>query len=182
MSRVIQTIVYVLNNQGQVLLGLKKPRAGVNKERQGVGYWNGFGGDVENGETTKECAVRELKAECGLEALSIEKCGVVLLRINGKQAQIELHLFLVREFRGELQTSDEMEPGWFNIKGVPYKKMWPSDEYFLSDLLAGKKCAALFHLKKEGDVILECVRRDTDLNLAISSIKQTVRKFTIKGV
>ena len=55
------SLVYPVDGQGRVLLGRKK-------RGMGLGKWNGFGGKIEAGETMRQCAVRELREECGLIA------------------------------------------------------------------------------------------------------------------
>ena len=55
------SLIYPINENGEILLGKKKRGMGVQK-------WNGFGGKVKEGETMRECAVRELYEECGLLA------------------------------------------------------------------------------------------------------------------
>ena len=72
------SLVYPVDGQGRVLLGRKK-------RGMGLGKWNGFGGKIEAGETMRQCAVRELREECGLIArtqdlgtgsgIVFQKCG-----------------------------------------------------------------------------------------------------------
>ncbi len=49
-SKQILTLVLVTNDN-QILLGLKK-------RGHGMGFWNGFGGKVESGETIEKAAQR----------------------------------------------------------------------------------------------------------------------------
>ncbi len=55
------SLVFPIYADGKVLLGRKK-------RGMGFGKWNGFGGKIEDGETMRECAVRELYEECGISA------------------------------------------------------------------------------------------------------------------
>ncbi len=41
----------------------------------GVGYWNGYGGKLEDGETIEQALVREVKEESGLDLLEYKKRG-----------------------------------------------------------------------------------------------------------
>ena len=60
----------IIHQDGKVLLGMKKRGFGVGK-------WNGFGGKVEAGEAIEDAAKRELFEEVGLNALDLQKLGVL---------------------------------------------------------------------------------------------------------
>ena len=38
----------------------------------------------------------------------------------------------------------EMKPQWFSFEDIPYKTMWPDDEYWYPYLLSGKRFNAYF--------------------------------------
>ena len=59
MSPKLLSLVFVFDSGSRVLLGLK--RRGF-----GAGKYNGFGGKLEQGETMRACAARELEEESGL--------------------------------------------------------------------------------------------------------------------
>ena len=54
--------------KNQILLAMKKRGFGKGK-------WNGVGGKVQRGETTKEAAIRETKEEIGVVPRSLERKG-----------------------------------------------------------------------------------------------------------
>ena len=63
MKNKLLTLVLIRDKlSGDVLLGMKKRGFGIGK-------WNGFGGKVKDGETIRECAMRETQEECGLEVI-----------------------------------------------------------------------------------------------------------------
>lgn len=118
----------------RVLLGLKKGG------RMGVGKWNGFGGHVEDGETIEENLGREIEEESALSVIRKEKIGIIEFEFQNEPGKIlETHIFLVREFSGEPQETEEMRPAWFDIKDIPYNNMWTVDRYWLPQVLGGKK-------------------------------------------
>ena len=54
------TLVFPIDEQNRILLGRKKRGFGADK-------YNGFGGKLDDGESFRECAIRELYEESGLE-------------------------------------------------------------------------------------------------------------------
>lgn len=84
----------------------------------GVGKWNGFGGKIEQGETIDEGAIREVKEECGLEVLSLQRVGYLVFKMNLDHKIMNVHVFESTHFTGEEATSDEMRPQWFQENGA----------------------------------------------------------------
>ena len=62
----------IIYQDRKILLGMKKRGFGVGK-------WNGFGGHVEEAESTEEAVKREVFEEAGLKVKSLEKMGVIIL-------------------------------------------------------------------------------------------------------
>ena len=54
------TLVFPIDEQNRILLGRKKRGFGADK-------YNGFGGKLDDGESFRECAIRELYEESGLQ-------------------------------------------------------------------------------------------------------------------
>lgn len=54
------TLVFPIDEQNRILLGRKKRGFGANK-------YNGFGGKLDDGESFRACAIRELFEESGLQ-------------------------------------------------------------------------------------------------------------------
>jgi hypothetical protein len=67
---------------------------------------------------------------------------------------MEVHIFKADKFSGEIRESEEMKPQWFDVKEIPFSKMWPDDIYWMPMFLEGKKFTGKF-LFGENDVILE---------------------------
>lgn len=133
------TIAYPIR-EGRILLGMKKKKIGV-------GWWNGFGGGVEGGETQEQAARRELFEESGLRWIRGREVGVV--SFVGTSMPGYAHVFLVNEFEGEPVETAEMSPCWFSVSDIPYEHMWPADRIWLPRVLAGFYVRGLFYY--EGD-------------------------------
>nr|XP_054106986.1 oxidized purine nucleoside triphosphate hydrolase-like [Callithrix jacchus] len=88
----LSTLVLVLQPQ-QVLLGMKK-------RGFGAGRWNGFGGKVQEGETTEEGAKRELQEESGLTVDALHKVGQIVFEFVGEPELMDVHVFCTDSIQG----------------------------------------------------------------------------------
>jgi 8-oxo-dGTP diphosphatase len=101
-KHIVSAATIVVNDQNQVLL-IKGPRRG----------WEMPGGQVEEGESLKDAAIRETKEETGIDVEILRFCG--LFQNVGRS--ICNTLFLARPVGGELTTSPEsLEVGFFPIE------------------------------------------------------------------
>ncbi|XP_003690836.3 LOW QUALITY PROTEIN: 7,8-dihydro-8-oxoguanine triphosphatase-like [Apis florea] len=131
----------------EILLGLKKRGFGKDK-------WNGFGGKVEPGESILQGAMRELKEECGLSAQELRKIGILEFEFEENEVLLEVHVFETYKYYGEIIESEEMRPKWYNLKDIPFKEMWPDDEYWFPYMLRGQFFKGYF-LYRGQDLILK---------------------------
>jgi len=121
-SRKLMTLTIILKND-MILLGMKN-------RGMGIGKWNGFGGKVENNETIDDAARRyiifnnliinflsntletkififsEVKEECGLDVISMDKIGIIEFEYVGSEELLEGHIYLCYLFRGDIIESD----------------------------------------------------------------------------
>jgi 8-oxo-dGTP pyrophosphatase MutT (NUDIX family) len=140
------TLCLLLDND-RVLLAMKKRGFGVGK-------WNGFGGKVKPDETIEGAALRELEEEAGVRARSehLEKVGYIRFHSDyTDDLKWEVHIFALRNWKGEPRESEEMRPQWFSHDEIPFDAMWPDDKHWLPPVLAGKKIEAEFHFNKAVD-------------------------------
>ena len=151
MAKLIFSVAYLVDGKkNRIWLGLKKARPLKRwREQLGVGLYNGFGGLQKTGEPIEVTARRETEEECGVEVLSMEKCGVALIRHDYDDKTVELHFFLVTNYRGKPKETDEMIPVAFSRNKIPLKRMWPNDLFTLPLFLFGRKCLAIFTLNRE---------------------------------
>jgi 8-oxo-dGTP diphosphatase / 2-hydroxy-dATP diphosphatase len=131
----------MVRKENKLLLGMKK-------RGFGEGRWNGFGGKVDDNETINESAMRELKEEVGIIAQELEKVGILTFEFENDEKLLEVHVFLVKNFSGDIIETDEMRPEWFDIDNIPFDKMWSSDIYWLPLLLENKKFKGKFLFDK----------------------------------
>ena len=127
----------IVHQHPRILLGMKK-------KGFGKGWWNGFGGKVEEGESIKEAARRETKEETGIDVKDLNKIGIIEFRFKNYQEILEVHLFKSEKFSGEPTESEEMSPKWFHVDKIPFDKMWPDDIFWMPLFLSGKKFSAKF--------------------------------------
>ena len=145
MKKTVLTLC-MIHNDTHILLGRKK-------RGLGVGFWNGFGGHVEEGETIEQAAVREVGEEVGIMPRGLRKRGVLNFEIKTYPELLEVHVFSAPEFAGEPRASEEMEPHWFSQGEIPYDQMWKDDRYWLPLLLAGKNFAGAFYFKDNNTLV-----------------------------
>jgi 8-oxo-dGTP pyrophosphatase MutT (NUDIX family) len=128
----------IIEKEGEVLLGMKK-------RGFGQGYYNGFGGKVETGETVEEAAARELKEEAGVVAVSMEKRGILTFHFDDNPQPWEVHVYHVPDFVGEPCESEEMAPVWFSYADIPYDRMWQDDQFWYPEFLQGRRFRGEFY-------------------------------------
>ena len=141
------TLSFIIENN-RILLAMKK-------RGFGAGRYNGFGGKVEEGETIEEAAKREFLEESSVEVKRLEKIGIHEFEFAHDRGNIlEVHVFHVTNYTGEPVETEEMKPEWFPLDAIPFKTMWPDDQYWFPLFLADKKFKTRF-LFGENDTVLE---------------------------
>ncbi|MCX6744376.1 MAG: 8-oxo-dGTP diphosphatase [Candidatus Parcubacteria bacterium] len=141
------TLCYLLNNQNQVLLIMKK-------KGFGQGRWNGPGGKVKPGETPEQAAMREVEEETGYKPANLTNLGYIEFIWETKTENNQIcHIFLTKEFTGEMRESDECLPQWYDIDKIPLDQMWPDDKFWLLDALTGKETKYRFFFDENNNYL-----------------------------
>ena len=134
----------------EILLAMKK-------RGFGQGRWNGVGGksDPEKGENVFDSAVRETEEEVRIKPKKLEKVAIFDFYFpeHRKEHNQQVHVFLIREWEGEPEETEEMRPQWFGREVIPYNEMWDDDKYWLPHILEGKKLRATFFFNEQDKVI-----------------------------
>ncbi|WP_369900932.1 NUDIX hydrolase [Bacillus manliponensis] len=109
-KHILSAATIVLNARGEILL-LKGPKRG----------WEMPGGQVEEGESLREAAIRETKEETGIDIEIIKFCGV----FQNVKSSICNTLFLGKVTGGKLTTSPEsLEVGFFPVEAALQMVTW----------------------------------------------------------
>jgi 8-oxo-dGTP diphosphatase len=111
-TRVVEVVAAVIERDGQILIGQRKPRG-----RHGL-KWEFPGGKVEPGEAPRAALVRELREELGIEARIGEEIEQYdFLYVTG--AITRLMFFRVTEFAGEPENLDFAQIAWSPREHLP---------------------------------------------------------------
>ena len=91
------TLCFLLNDNGEVLLAMKKRGFGAGK-------WNGIGGKVQEGEDIAAAALREIKEEIGVTVPpdALQSAGVLEFNYSDNHDWDQAcNLFTVRRWEGD---------------------------------------------------------------------------------
>ncbi|MFV0484815.1 MAG: NUDIX domain-containing protein [Candidatus Saccharimonadales bacterium] len=147
--KTLHTTWVILKKGDRVLLGHKK-------RGFGKGNVNGIGGKLESGETPEQAIVRETSEEIGVTITKFQKVGFIVfdeLVYNGERQTCVMHCYIATRWDGEPIETDEIQPEWFNINDIPYKKMWADDEHWLPQVLDGEKVEARFKYNDDFEIV-----------------------------
>ncbi|MEM7117639.1 MAG: 8-oxo-dGTP diphosphatase [Chloroflexota bacterium] len=146
-----QKTLCFLCSGNEVLLGFKK-------RGFGAGNYVGIGGTVEAGETVLETAVRELYEETGIVAQPADFAakGHITFQFPAKPGwNQQVHLFLLKQWQGEPQETDEIRPSWVAQSEIPFELMWDDARYWLPHLLRGESLVGRFVFDAGGTAVVE---------------------------
>lgn len=109
-KHIVSAAAIVINDKNELLL-IKGPRRG----------WEMPGGQVEEGESLSQAAIRETKEESGIDIEIIRFCGIFQNVTNS----ICNTLFLARPVGGALiQTPESLDSGFFPLEEALDKVEW----------------------------------------------------------
>jgi mutator protein MutT len=130
MNKVIKTVVVLVFRGESVLI------VGQGEESDHIAGKYGLpGGRMEDAETGKESAARELKEEAGLlaevediiELPDVEYFGD-MARKDGGKISMSMKVFLCGKYQGEPKNTDEAEPIWVPINKLSEYNLLPNVE------------------------------------------------------
>lgn len=112
-----------------------KDRKVLIRQSSGNLNWSFPKGHLDEGETSKEAAIREVKEETGIEAEIINKVGVskYIYTLEGEKIFKIVTFFLMKFIGGDLKDHDfeTSEVGWFETDEALKKLSYSSDKSLL---------------------------------------------------
>ncbi len=110
----------------------------IHKKRGlGAGKINGPGGRLDPGETSQECAVREVQEEICVLPLNPQLCGELKFQFTDGHS-IHGLVYRADDLEGIPCETDEAIPEWFNLDNIPYGRMWMDDRLWFPLMLRGQ--------------------------------------------
>lgn len=147
------TLCYIEKDGCYLMLHRVKKQNDVNHDK-----WVGIGGKFEDGESPEECVCREALEETGLTLRNPEYRGLVTF-VSDRWETEYMHLFLAKDFTGELIECNEGNLEWVPIQQLGTLSLWAGDMIFLK-LLQEKTPFFSLKLVYEGDVLRSAVLKD----------------------
>lgn len=102
------------------------------------GKWNGLGGKFERGESPEECAIREVREECGLEVKNPLLKGILTFPDFAKGHDWYVFVFEITEFTGEVGECNEGNLEWIPNEKLLSLNLWDGDQVFLEWMKQGR--------------------------------------------
>lgn len=107
----------------------------IEKKRGlGQGKINGPGGRIDPGETSLECAVREVEEELCVTPLGVRYSGRLNFQFVDGLA-LRCHVFRADDCLGKPRETDEAVPLWTPVDQIPYERMWEDDRLWIPMML-----------------------------------------------
>lgn len=129
------TLCYIRHEDEYLMLYRNKKKNDLNE-----GFWIGFGGKVEPGESETEGAIREIWEETGMTVSEDQMVYVGLIHfISDKWEDEDMYLYEVYPgYKAENVECNEGTAEWVQIKKLSSLPMWEGDRIFMDKMLAGE--------------------------------------------
>lgn len=159
-----KTSLCYIEAEGAFLMLLRNKK----KHDYNEGKWIGVGGKFENDETPRECVIREVWEETGIDLAGYPETespreeglhfyGVITFCSESLQEDMYLYSAkLPKRPLGEL-FCEEGELHWIPKEEVLKLNLWEGDVVFLREMLEGKSCINMT-LKYQNDRLTEVIR------------------------
>ena len=116
----------ILIREGKVFIGQRK--AGKRMEH----LWEFPGGKLEDGETLRECLVREMREEFGIEVVTREYFGESVYHYE--HGTIRLIAYLVDWTEKEMSPTEHQDCRWVTFDDLKAYEFVPADRPFVQKL------------------------------------------------
>lgn len=139
---------------------IKENKVVVTKYKQGnrkEGYYDIPGGKIEQGETPKQAATREMKEETGIEVEELEYKGDMIIEYPDRRYRFDV--FLAQKYEGEPQEFEENASEWIEIEKLLQQEKLLSnilllDRFFRKGLLEDNLTFEMYIEVNEEEAIL----------------------------
>jgi 8-oxo-dGTP diphosphatase len=140
----MQTLCHIID--GNRIL-LKRANRGISK-----GKWNAPGGNIDEGESAEECAMREVLEETGLRVRNLFCHGTIVFHFGENDPRVVVPLFSTKDFDGSIIPSEEGDVRWFDFDELPLGDMWDDDNYWLDLMIRRRRFDADFYFGEDKKV------------------------------
>ena len=149
------SLCYIEKDDCYLMLHRVKKKIDINKNK-----WIGVGGRFKDDESPKECCIREIKEETGLDVKELRFRGIITFSSDNFETE-HMHLFTCDSFIGELIECNEGVLKWIPKDQIFDLSLWEGDKIFLKLLFDN----APFFLLKLNYVNDKLINYDLDLNV-----------------
>ena len=115
------------------------------KKREYPNYWEFPGGKCNKNESIKQCIVREIKEESGLNIKTPSLKGIITFPKFDNIEDWLVFVFTANQFSGDLIDSDEGNLKWIDDSDLLNLNMWEGDRIFIPWLSENKLFSAKFY-------------------------------------
>jgi 8-oxo-dGTP diphosphatase len=157
-------VVSLLVDGDEVLLALKTKKIGE-------GCRNGYGGGIEDGESSAEAAQRELEEESGIKIPKTHFKKVAIVDFHNQKSDgsifiCKVHFFIVKVKKTEIkpiETETMIDPLFFKKNELPFYQMMSADREFFPLILNGKKIIAeAYYGPYQKELLKDVIIREVD--------------------
>ena len=139
------TLCYIEKDGAYLMIHRIKKKNDLNHDK-----WIGVGGKFEYGESPHECAIREIREECGVSPKNLRYRGIVTF-VSDEYGTEYMHLFTSDGYEGEIDYNcDEGVLEWVKKEKIPSLPIWEGDKIFF-ELLDKDEGFFSLKLEYEGD-------------------------------
>ena len=137
---------------------------GFQKSGKWEGYYNGFGGKIQEDEDPRESARRELREETGMTIFAdkLKFSGMLCFEhCDNNWASSKVYVYTC-PWHGFTPLENEVcVPQRFNLEHLPYNQMPPADRHWLPQILIDDKqidARFIYNTNADGEEFLETLR------------------------
>ena len=170
------TLIYMIERQINEVWMAKKTR------KIGVGYYFGYGGKIEPGQTAIESIIEETREETGGIELNPQYIEAIVLidfykgDTKSEEPTFRVICYRIGNFEGIPISTEEMEePDLFKVSDLTYEKMKsdkrfkPGDELFVPQIIRGEHTKGWIWFSEDSKEVLDyklapCSKEEIFLN------------------